>query len=170
MRAILGPGPDQEEVASLVPVEAVEENLEELVSGAEARTALVTGGDLELLAEEQVLEEEALATAQGVDERGQEEPEEFDHRGRIADRSHLAGRGAEPSSRREFHPPALTEPDVSLATHPARAIQPTASFRNASARTGWEIPRLPAGGTRKPEHGFRTTVCTCVVPTELDVR
>ena len=49
-------------------------------------------GDLELLAEEQVLEEEALAAAQGIDECGQEEPEEFDHLSRIADRCHLAGR------------------------------------------------------------------------------
>jgi hypothetical protein len=32
-----------------------------------------------------------MAAAQGVDERGQEGPEEFDHRGRIADRRHLAG-------------------------------------------------------------------------------
>jgi hypothetical protein len=32
-------------------VEAVDEKPEELVSGAEARTALVTEGDLELLAE-----------------------------------------------------------------------------------------------------------------------
>jgi len=90
-----GPGPDQEEVASPVPVEAVDEKPEELVSGSEARPALVTEGDLELLAEEPVLEEETLAAAQGVDERGQEEPEEFDHRGRIADRHRLAGRGAD---------------------------------------------------------------------------
>jgi hypothetical protein len=65
-----GLGPDQEEVASPVPLEAVDEKPEELVWGSEARTALVTEGDLELLAEEQVLEEEALATAQGVDESG----------------------------------------------------------------------------------------------------
>jgi hypothetical protein len=57
-------------VASPVPLEAVDEKPEELVWGSEARTALVTEGDLELLAEEQVLEEEALATAQGVDESG----------------------------------------------------------------------------------------------------
>ena len=92
MPAQHGLGADQEEVASPVPLEAVDEKPEELVSGAEARQALVTEGDLELLAEEQVLEEEALAAAQGFDERGQEEPEEFDHRGRIADRHHLAGR------------------------------------------------------------------------------
>jgi hypothetical protein len=83
-------------------VQAVEENPEELVSGAEARTALVTEGDLELLAEEQVLEEEALATAQGVDESGQEEPEEFDHRGRIADRCTSRVRGA------DFCPPTTS--------------------------------------------------------------
>jgi hypothetical protein len=78
-------------VASPVAVEAADETPEELVSGAEARTTSVTGSDLELLAEEQVLEEEALAAAQGVDERSQEEPEEFDHRGRIADRRRLTG-------------------------------------------------------------------------------
>jgi len=92
MPAQHGLGADQEEVASPIPLDAVEEKPEELVSGAEARPELVTEGDLELLAEDQVLEEEALAAAQGVDERGQEEPEEFDHRGRIADRHHLAGR------------------------------------------------------------------------------
>ena len=42
-------------------------------------STLAKEGDLELLAQEQVLEEEALAAAQGVDERGQEELEEFDH-------------------------------------------------------------------------------------------
>jgi hypothetical protein len=91
MPAQHGLGADQEEVASPVPLEAVDEKPEELVSGAEARPALVTEGDLELLAEEQVLEEEALATAQGVDESGQEEPEE-DHRGR--DRRSTPPRGA----------------------------------------------------------------------------
>ncbi len=57
--------------------------------------ALVTESDLEQLAEEQVLEEEALAAAQGADERREEEPEQFDHRGRMADRRRLAGQGAD---------------------------------------------------------------------------
>ena len=48
----------------------------------------------------------------------------------------------EPSSRGEFHRPALREPDVTVSRHPARAIQPTVSFRNASARKGSEIPRV----------------------------
>ena len=86
-----GLGPDQEEVASPVPVEAADDEPEKLVTGAEAGTALATESDLELLAEEQVLEEETLAAAQGADERHEEEPEEFDHRGRFADRRHLAG-------------------------------------------------------------------------------
>jgi hypothetical protein len=42
-------------------------------------------GDLELLAQEQVLEDDALTAADGSDEGGQDEPDEFEHRGRIAD-------------------------------------------------------------------------------------
>ena len=60
-------------VASPVPVDAVDEKPEELVSGSEARTALATEGDLELLAEEQVLELEALAAAQGIGQSGYEQ-------------------------------------------------------------------------------------------------
>ena len=41
-----------------------------------------------------------------------------------------------PSSRGELHPPALTEPDVNLSIHPARAIQPKAVSPTANARTG----------------------------------
>jgi hypothetical protein len=67
MPAQHGLGPDQEEVASPVPVEAVDDEPEQLVPGAEAGPTLATECDLELLAEEQVLEEEALAAAQGVD-------------------------------------------------------------------------------------------------------
>jgi hypothetical protein len=70
MPAQHGLGPDQEEVASPVPVEAVDDEPEQLVPGAEAGPTLATESDLELLAEEQVLEQEALAAAQGVDERG----------------------------------------------------------------------------------------------------
>ena len=68
---------DQEQVASPVPVEAA--TMEELVPGAEVRPTLATEGDLELLAEEQVLKEETLAAAESVCEGGQEEREEFDH-------------------------------------------------------------------------------------------
>jgi hypothetical protein len=39
---------------------------------------LATEGDLELLAEEQVLEEEALTAAEDAGEGAQEEPEDFD--------------------------------------------------------------------------------------------
>ncbi len=74
-----GLGPDQEEMASPVLVEAPDDEPEELVASAEARPALGAEGDLELLAEEQVLEEEALAAAERASEGGQEEAEEFDH-------------------------------------------------------------------------------------------
>jgi hypothetical protein len=72
-------GPDQEQVTSPVPVETPDEEPEELLTGAEAGPALATECDLELLAEEQVLEEEALAAAEDAGEGGEEEPEEFDH-------------------------------------------------------------------------------------------
>jgi hypothetical protein len=74
-----GLGPDQEEVASPVLVEAVDHEPEELVANVEARPALGAEGDLELLAEEQVLEEESLAAAEGANEGGPEEADEFDH-------------------------------------------------------------------------------------------
>src|SRR5215469_13112353 len=57
----------------------------ELVPNSEARTPLGTEGNLELLAEKQVLHDEALTAADGGDEGGQDEPDEFEHRGRIAD-------------------------------------------------------------------------------------
>ena len=85
MPAQHGLGPDHKEVASPVPVEAADDEPEELVPGAEAGPVLATEGDLKLLAQEQVLEEEALAAAEGGDEGGQDEPDEFEHRGRIAD-------------------------------------------------------------------------------------
>jgi hypothetical protein len=79
MPAQHGLGPDQEEVASPAPVEAADDEPEELVASLEARPALGAESDLELLAEEQVLDEEALAAAESASEGGQEEAEEFDH-------------------------------------------------------------------------------------------
>jgi len=40
------------------------------------------------------------------------------------------------SSPGEFHPQALTEPDVSLSTHPALIVQSAAVSRSATCRTG----------------------------------
>jgi hypothetical protein len=79
MPAQHGLGPDQEEVASPVPVEAADQEPEEPVPSTEARPALGAEGDLELLAEEQVLKEQALAAAESASKGGQEEAEEFDH-------------------------------------------------------------------------------------------
>ncbi len=56
MPAQHGLGPDQEEVASPVPVEAADHEPEEPVPSAEARPASGAEGDLEVLAEEQILD------------------------------------------------------------------------------------------------------------------
>jgi hypothetical protein len=56
-------------------------------------------GDRELLAEEQVLDDQALTAADAGDEGGQDEPDELEHRGRIADhatRDRIAGRTLPP--------------------------------------------------------------------------
>jgi hypothetical protein len=71
--------PDQEEVAFPAPVEAADDEPEEPVPSPEGRPALGAECDLELLAEEQVLDEEALAAAESASKGGQEEAEEFDH-------------------------------------------------------------------------------------------
>ena len=62
-----------------VPVETADDEPEELVTGAEAGPGLATGGDLKLLAKEQVLEEQAPAAKEDAGEGSEEEPEEFDH-------------------------------------------------------------------------------------------
>ena len=77
--------PDQEQVASPVLVQAPDEEPEELVPSSEAWPTLGTEGNLELLAEKQVLHDEAPTAAGSGDEGGQDEPHEFKHRGRIAD-------------------------------------------------------------------------------------
>ena len=52
---------------------------EELVPSSERWSTPGAEGDLELLAEEQILNEEALTAADGGDEGGQEEPDKFEH-------------------------------------------------------------------------------------------
>jgi hypothetical protein len=52
----------------------------------QAGTALATEDDLELLAQEQVLQEEAMTATEDAGERNKEEPEEFDRPRWIADR------------------------------------------------------------------------------------
>ncbi len=46
-------------------------------------------------------------------------------------------RRTESSSGGEFHPSALTEPDVRLSPHPAPTLQPPAARRVATGQTGW---------------------------------
>jgi hypothetical protein len=66
-------------------VQAPDEEPEELVPSPEAWPPPGTEGDLELLAEEQVLDDDALTAADGCDEGGEDEADELEHRGRIAD-------------------------------------------------------------------------------------
>ena len=54
-------------------MEGADDEPEELVTGAEAGPTLATEGDLELLAQEQVLDEETLVAAEGAGEGGEEE-------------------------------------------------------------------------------------------------
>ncbi len=58
---------------------------EELVPSSEAWSTLGAKGDLKLLAEEQVLDDQTPTAAAGGDEGGLYEPDEVEHRGRIAD-------------------------------------------------------------------------------------
>jgi hypothetical protein len=58
-------GSNQERVASVVAFESADEEPEELVASSEAWTTPGAEGDLELLAEEQVLDDEALTATDG---------------------------------------------------------------------------------------------------------
>ena len=82
-----------------MPVEATDEEPEELVPSPEAWTMPGAEGDLELLAEEQVLDDQTLKAADGGDEGGQDGPDEFEHRVRIADHDSRQDR------RTDFCPP-----------------------------------------------------------------
>src|SRR5205807_641015 len=61
-------------------------------------------------------------------------------------------------------PPALTEPDVSLSTHPARATQPTAATPSANGRTALVPGGRPASGIGRPGPTRGAAACTCVSP------
>ena len=101
--------PDQEQVASPVLVQAPNQEPKELVPSSEAWPPPGTEGNPELLAEKQVLDDKALTTAAGGYEGGQEEPDEFEHRGRIADpRSRRdCGHGLLPSYTQATSTPSL---------------------------------------------------------------
>ncbi len=62
----------------------------------EAGPVLATEGGL-LLAQKQVLEEEALAASEDAVQSANEDPEEFNHRGRIIDRHPLQGPARKPA-------------------------------------------------------------------------
>src|SRR5262249_61912135 len=78
-------GPDQEEVVFPFLVQPPNVEPKQVVPSSKASTTLGTEGNLELLAEEQVVHDEALRGADGGDECVEEELDEFEHRGGIAD-------------------------------------------------------------------------------------
>ncbi len=49
----------------------------------------------------------------------------------------FTGLAAASSSRGEFHPSALTEPDLRLSPHPAPTLQPPVEYRVATGQKGW---------------------------------
>jgi hypothetical protein len=71
--------PNKEEPASPVLMEAADDEPEELVPALEAGPALRTKSDLELLAEQKILEEEMTAAAKSPRESGEQELAEFEH-------------------------------------------------------------------------------------------
>src|SRR5207248_3218029 len=65
----------------------------------------------------------------------------------------------------ELHPQALSDPDGSLATHPALMIQSLVESRSAKGRTDSDhaAPRDPASALRR--WGDASTVCISGTPT-----
>ncbi|HEV2033422.1 MAG TPA: hypothetical protein VGU71_04375 [Candidatus Dormibacteraeota bacterium] len=79
-------GPDQEQVPSPVPTEAMDTHPEKLVPGSEGWPPLGAEGDLELLPEEEVFEKQIMPAAKSHRYDGEQEAEKFEHHVRITDR------------------------------------------------------------------------------------
>ncbi len=69
---------------SPIRMESADGQPEELVPGVEPRAALGSESDLELLAQEEILEKEIVMAAEGSRKGAEQEPEEGEHRNRIA--------------------------------------------------------------------------------------
>jgi hypothetical protein len=79
-------GPDQEQVPSPVPTEAMDTHPEKLVPGSEGWPPLGAEGDLELLPEEEIFEKQVMPAAKSPRYDGEQKPEKFEHQVRITDR------------------------------------------------------------------------------------
>src|SRR6266487_806838 len=75
-----------------------------------------------------------------------------------------------PSRQGESHPLPLTEPDVNLSIHPARAIQPKAVPPTASAQTESVRAGGPDEGADMLGRGCWRAVCICASPNAPDAR
>ena len=79
-------GPDQEQVPSPVPTEAMDTHPEKLVPGSEGWPPRGAEGDLELLPEEEVFEKQVMPAAKSPRYDGEQKPDKFEHQARITDR------------------------------------------------------------------------------------
>ena len=57
--------------------------------------------------------------------------------------------GEESSSPGEFHPQALTDPDVTVSRHPALIVQPSVASPFANGQIDW-VPSLQCALTNRP--------------------
>src|SRR5262249_9581817 len=121
--------------------EAPHEEPEELGSSSQAWTTLGTPGNLDLRAEEQVLHHEVLTATDGGDEGGQDEPEEFEHRGRTPIQCHSEiARGLfapyRPCSTKYFLRGSLTRAPSLLERHrPQSARSSETPYREPRSQT-----------------------------------
>ncbi len=76
--------PDENQMPPPIAMESADDQPEQLVPGAQAWAALGSESDLELLAQEEILEKEVVAAAEDSRKRGEQEPEEGEHHIRIA--------------------------------------------------------------------------------------
>ncbi len=78
------PGVTRNQMPPPVTIEAGDDQPEEPVPGAQARAAVGSEGDLELLAQQEILEKEVVMAAEGSKKGAEQEPEEGEHHIRIA--------------------------------------------------------------------------------------
>ncbi len=76
--------PDEDQMPPPIPVEPAGEHPEELVPAVQSWEAPGSEGDLELLAQEEILEKEVVLVAEASGKRAEQEPEEGEHRIKIA--------------------------------------------------------------------------------------
>ena len=83
--------PDEDQMPPPIPVEPAGEHPEEPVPAVQSWAAPGSEGDLELLAQEEILEKEVVLAAEASRKLAEQEPEEGEHRIRIAGLASASG-------------------------------------------------------------------------------